>query len=167
MDTLIKIIVGVVIGALGFWGLQSATGTNDEKTREHLLSQEEKLQPNPIKHSIDISKDSNSKALSSEEKGELELTQAELARTEQQLAQLQEQLKRVATSKDIKGSDISSAFATSEDESKNSYLSDIPEDYHQLLDPPERRKGLPELHKDFVNEGQDMNWGGCDGAANF
>jgi hypothetical protein len=39
------------------------------------------------------------------------------------------------------------------------YLEGIPEDYHKLLDPPERRKDLPELHRDLVNEEQDLNWG--------
>ena len=48
--------------------------------------------------------------------------------------------------------------ANSENE-VSEYLRDFPEEYHQLLDPPERRKDLPELHRDLMNEEQDLSWG--------
>lgn len=162
METLLKIVLGVVIGAVGYGLLQS---------------KQEILEPTVVESAVDKEKGSDSgdfldagprvdEPVGSVASGE--------SRGKKKVVSLDElnKDKNIGPSANPNGiviggnqpssgaGAVPSELAPSNSENEVSeYLRDFPEEYHQLLDPPERRKDLPELHRDLMNEEQDLSWG--------
>lgn len=170
MNNAIKIVIGIALGAVGTWFLLqpvTLSTTNDAGAKES--TQNEELGSDSASSALDSTKKniqqldaelSETVELDSKEalKVKVQSLQAALREKEMQL-KMERQSKKSALSKleHLAGDDVE--LDTSENTRANKYFEDIPEDYHDLLDPPERRKDLPELHRDLVDEEQDLNWG--------
>lgn len=168
MGSIVKVIVGVVIGALVFWLVQSQFGyaqterskqstETDNGYTEGALADHKKSEDTPFNQQV------SGESLSVER--QLRRVEAELARVTQELNRVQNANKTshssemIAKKTPLSTSAIQNSDQPNSDDGKQSdYLAGISEDYHQLLDPPKRRKDLPELHEDFVDEEEDLSW---------
>lgn len=163
MGSVVKVVIGSIIGALvgvlGTWLVLNKAAPSE--TTDKVTQAEELDKPKAGIVSEDI-RDMNMESdtgVGVVESGApaIQKLQADLQRVEQQL-KVERQAKQAALSKLNKVAN-GGVLPSNENSQQNEYLEDIPEDYHQLLDPPERRKDLPELHRDLVEEEQDLNWG--------
>lgn len=170
MNSVIKIVIGIALGAVGTWFfLKPATLNTTSASGKKQSTQQEERGSDSTSSVLDSTKGniqqlgaerSESVELDSKEalKAQVQSLQAALREKETQLV-MERQSKKSALSKleQLAGEDVE--LGTGEASKGNKYFDDIPEDYHKLLDPPERRKDLPELHRDLVDEEQDLNWG--------
>ncbi|GAA0209843.1 hypothetical protein GCM10009123_16570 [Kangiella japonica] len=162
METLLKVGVGIFIGAVGYGLLQPKQEVLEPAVSGSVVEKEE---GNDLGEFLGVGPRVDEPA-SSVEIGE--------TRGKKKAVSLDElnKNKNIGPSANPNGVVIggnqpsSGAGATPQDftqpNSENEvseYLRDFPEEYHQLLDPPERRKDLPELHRDLMNEEQDLSWG--------
>lgn len=170
MNSVIKIVIGIALGAVGTWFfLKPATLNTTSASGNKQSTQQEERGSDSTSSALDSTKGniqqldaerSESVELDSEEalEAQVQSLQAALREKETQLV-MERQSKKSALSKleQLAGEDVE--LGTGEASKGNKYFDDIPEDYHKLLDPPKRRKDLPELHRDLVDEEQDLNWG--------
>lgn len=147
METIIKIVLGIIIGAVGFWLLQTQKdGDQLSQFSTKAVVAENKLQANAVKD------------LQVTEKEELKQVKAELYEVK---AELERYKYKSASSSvgDSEQQDGAGEELVDQDKTTiNNHLQDVPEEFHQLVDPPERFKSFAELHKDFVNEEPDLSW---------
>lgn len=164
MKTAIKVVVGIlvgiIIGALGFWMLQSQLGATPIGGSKANANTKDVLDNNSVKRGVKLESKSD-EAEQSADSEKLRGTEAELAQALQQLERMQSAQGRSPSQSGVKTGAMPNAANQSRednDDRKDYYLDGISEDYHQLLDPPKRRKNLPELHEDFVDEEADLSW---------
>lgn len=153
MDTTIKIVIGIIIGAVGFWILQ--TQKEGEQLNQHAVTEaatESRSQTKRAEAEQIIEKSTAS------EVEELNQLRTELYQARAELERYRSQPKSSLLG------DPGRVSADNEDQSDQDrteakdHLKDIPEEFHQLVDPPERTKSFSELHKDFTSEEPDLSW---------
>jgi uncharacterized small protein (DUF1192 family) len=167
MDTLIKIIIGVVIGCLATWGFVQfgfEEASNDSKPAVSAKAHSEL-------DSDSSSVDTEQKFVSSEtetSKSQAEL-QNEVALLRQQLRQTEQQLKTVENTKQAAIERLESHITNNTVDNKKSdakpvsseenYYQGVPESHHTLVSPPKSRiKTTFDRHKEFVDEKEDIVW---------
>jgi hypothetical protein len=162
METILKVALGVVIGAVGYGLLQPKQEVLEPAVSGSVVEKDEGSDSDDF-FGTDPRVD--------EPAGSVEVGEAQSKKKTVSLDELNKN-KNIGPSTNPNGVVIggnkpsSGAGATppelTQSNSENEvseYLRDFPEEYHQLLDPPERRKDLPELHRDLMNEEQDLSWG--------
>ena len=156
METLLKIVLGVAIGAVGFWALQpkpDAINKNLELEAKSTAQQEViKSQQQTIK-AVEVEPPTSSK------KVDYQVLEKDkhLAPSESPKGLVLDKRHKGQSTNPPKPMETKNQFP--ENNSEHQYLEGIPEEYHALLAPPKPRKDLPELHRELVDEEQDLNWG--------
>lgn len=158
METLLKIALGVVIGAVGYGLLQPKQGMLEPANSENTVKEAEEELGDFLGSGLRTDEPEENTGLDETRGNEKVISLDGLNRN-----------KGMGPSSNPKGVIIggnnASPVVDAEPTQSNpenevsEYLRDFPEEYYQLLDPPERRKDLPELHRDLMNEEQDLSWG--------
>ncbi|ACV25691.1 hypothetical protein [Kangiella koreensis] len=169
MGTIIKVVIGIIIGAVGFWTLDQYVIEGALVTKQTgNIKQEVPMSGNDLSHAQD-NKVSN--AQEKDEAGELESLTNEIESLKQEMEiKNQELLSSKLESKRlnaiIKGDDASLDDLKLNQNSANDKSSSglnkfegIPESHHSLLSRPESTpKATYELHNDLTSEEEDISW---------
>ncbi|WP_223670206.1 hypothetical protein [Kangiella shandongensis] len=155
MDTIIKIIAGIIIGSCATWFLLESQLTPQEVQKKHTGS------PQVISNATDyLRQDSKGIREQELEAKVVELTE-ELQESRQELAKAEKTKKAVINRlQRQQEANVSQQQGEPEAGKKNEkYLAEAPESHRRLIEPPKgQMKTSFDFHKDFVDEEMDISW---------
>ncbi|MHC9512165.1 hypothetical protein [Kangiella sp. M94] len=169
MSSIIKVVIGIIVGVTGFWALDRYVEEGDNKAQ-----QDTKIEQEVSLSGKNESRTPNNKLSNAKEKdeagevesltNELESLKREMEIKNQELMASKLESKRLNAI--LKGDGTSLDGLTAEQTPSNDRSSSvqnkfegIPESHHSLLSRPESMpKETYELHDDFVNEPEDISW---------
>lgn len=169
MNTMIKIIIGMIIGVAGFWAFDRYVGEGDNKAKQDTeIEQEVSLSEKNVTLTPS-NKTSNGQEKDAAEsvenltneieslKRQIEIKNQELMASKLESKRLNAILKGDGTNLDGLTADHNSTNdKSSSDQNK---FEGIPESHHSLLSRPQSMaKATYELHDDLVNEQEDISW---------
>ncbi len=168
MGSIIKVVIGVVIGVVGFWVLERYVMDDGQKAGQYsefnqqatLAKEDEAVDKNKsVADSQDESEAVKIESLTSELeslKRQVEVKNQELQASKLESKRLNAILKGDGTSVDGLTADQNNSKNSRSDQNK---FEGIPESHHQLLTrPASMPKATHELHDDLVNEQEDISW---------
>ncbi|RDX37835.1 hypothetical protein DZA50_01420 [Kangiella sp. HD9-110m-PIT-SAG07] len=165
MNTLIKVVIGTVIGAmigvLGTWLLLSGASVKEPETELTSEKVNNSLPAEKARNAIVEDTGKANVSISSEGlEGRVEVLERELQLKKQQLEAAEtnknkaiEKLNSYSTNSKERGR----PWSNEEKPKEEAYLEDVPETHQGLINPP-KVKTTYDRHKDFVDETEDIGW---------
>ncbi|MBD3668207.1 MAG: hypothetical protein HUJ16_09620 [Kangiella sp.] len=164
MNSLIKIIIGILIGVLGFW-VVNKSGLTQQQIEVQAVEQVPEQEVD--NESITAAKNKDGK-LQPEADSVEQVTQEDVIALQQQLFLKEQQLAAVATEnkrlQQILNTGKSAPMESGDNSEKTpaadvDRLAGIPESHHSLLSrPASMPKSTFELHDELVSEEEDVSW---------
>ncbi|MCW8857724.1 MAG: hypothetical protein OQJ95_10200 [Kangiella sp.] len=168
MGTMIKVVIGVIIGFVGYWALDRYVLNNDLVAEQSLEINQEVMQSEvEVSHS---DKSKKTEKRESPEQVKIETLTIELDSLKQQMEIKNQELLAIRTENKrlngILGGSVESVSGmkdnysqTDKTLSNHNKFEGIPESHHTLLSRPESTpKATYELHDELVGEKEDISW---------
>ncbi len=167
METIIKIVLGVIIGVVGYWMIEQYVLTKDF-VEEQTLEPSQEAMPSEAESHSDKSK--NTEKRKSPEQVKIDALTVELDSLNQQMGIKNQELvatkaenKRLNSILDGAGQSVAGMkdkySQIEKTPSNQDKFNGIPETHHSLLSRPESTpKATYELHDELVSEEEDISW---------
>lgn len=162
MNSLIKVIIGVAIGVIGFWLVDKYSDSNHTAEKPFVIEKEIEKKPEAIDGGDHTNSSASEKGSRTELESEVESLRQEIELKEQELTAVSvenQRLKQVLNNQSTKPINNSTEPAQTKLEQSPDRLEGVPESHHSLLSrPASMPKSTYELHDELVDEEEDVSW---------
>lgn len=162
MNSLIKVIIGVAIGVVGYWLVNNYSSSGHDAEKPLVVEKKVEKQVEVINADDLINSSRTEKGRRAELESEVESLRQEIELKEQELTAVSvenQRLKQVLNNQSTKPINNGSEPAQTKSEQSPDRLEGVPESHHSLLSrPASMPKSTYELHDELVGEEEDVSW---------
>lgn len=162
MNSLIKVMIGIAIGVVGFWLVDKYSASNHIAEKPLMIEKEIEKKSETIDGGDHANSSASEKGSRTELESEVESLRQEIELKEQELTAVSvenQRLKQVLNSQGETQIKNSSEPVQKKSEQGSDRLEGIPESHHSLLSrPASMPKSTYELHDELVGEEEDVSW---------
>ncbi len=162
MNSLIKVMIGVAIGVVGYWLVNNYSSSGHDAEKPLVVEEEVEKQVEAIDGGDHANSSRTEKGSRTELESEVESLRQQIELKELELTAFSvenQRLKQVLNNQNPTPGNNSTEQAKAKAETASDRLEGVPESHHSLLSrPASMPKSTYELHDELVDEEEDVSW---------